>query len=345
MTDSISDAEKFRKAINDIVRYVDPQNGNPNTTALWEFVRDVGIMRMNVKNMGYDLARAIGGQIAADVPSDVPRLELGWRPSTQADIESAWCAYWCNELKIRPVYHRKVWELAYVLHNLWLHGMMEPGKRGLGFGTGEEPLPSYLASKGVDIVATDLPPEHVSAVAWRSTKQHTDSLEKIWHRHLASREAFDRHVSLDYVDMNAIPKSFADYDFCWSICAFEHLGSIEKGLSFIENSINTIRPGGVSVHTTEFNFANGDTVDNWPTVLFQQRHFEELAQRLRANGHEVGMLSFDLGSGVLDRFIDIPPYGDLPNSMAANSDHPAHIKLSVDGFPCTCYGLVVKKAG
>lgn len=344
MTDEMG-RDEIKDAVNDLVRHVDPNNHNPNTTALWEFIRDVGIMRMNVKNMGYDLARVLSESRSNYVPTSRPDLELGWRASTQSDIESDWCAYWCNELKIRPIYHRKVWELAYVLHNMSINGVLRAGARGLGFGCGEEALPSYLAAHGVDIVATDLPPDHASAVDWRNTKQHTDNLEKIWHSHLVSREAFEKHVSLEYVDMNDIPRTLRDFDFCWSICAFEHLGSIEKGLTFIEKSMDVLRPGGVSIHTTEYNFKDGETIDNWPTVLFQKRHFEDLAERLSRQGHEVNEVSFELGTGPLDRFIDIPPYGDLPNSMATIKDHPAHIKLSVDGLPCTCYGLVIKKGG
>lgn len=331
------------EALRDFAQSVDPKNGNPNVEPLWELVRDIGILRLNVKNMGYDIARALSGTRMSSVPETPPRNILGWRASTQADIESDWAAYWCNQLGVQPLYHRKLWELSYVLHNIWSFGKIAPGCRGLGFGCGEEAIPSYLAAHGVDVVATDLPPHHASASGWRNTAQYTDSLEKIWRPHLVEREAFDRHVSLEFVDMNAIPSNLREFDFCWSICAFEHVGSIEKGLSFVQNSMETIKPGGISVHTTEFNFEDGPTIDNWGTVLFQQKHFEDLARRLQAAGHRAEPISFELGDGVLDRFIDIPPFGDLPTNMSKIGDFPAHLKLSVDGLPSTCFGVVVEK--
>ena len=116
--------------------------------------------------------------------------------------------------------------------------------------------------------------------------------------------------------MTAIPADLAGFDFCWSLCAFEHLGSIEAGLRFVEASLAPLRPGGTAVHTTEFNInANGPTIDNWPTVLFQRRHMEALAARLAAQGHQVAPFDFDAGDKPLDRFV------------------------------ATCFGLVVTKAG
>jgi SAM-dependent methyltransferase len=353
--------KKIERALQKLVRSVDPKTAavantdpnavdhvnlstNPNADQLQALTRELGIVALNLKHYGYELARALGGSAMSHVPPEPPRQKLGWRPSTQADIESDWCAYWCNELGTKPIYHRKMWELAYILHNLWYHDVIKAGQKGVGFGCGQEPIPSYLAAKGVQILATDLAPDHEDAKAWRNTSQHTEDLEKIWQPHLTSRDSFDSNVSLRYVDMNNIPNDIRDFDFCWSICALEHLGSIEHGMKFVENSLNVLRPGGVSVHTTEFNFTKGPTIDNWPTVLFQRENFEELANDLRSKGHQVDPISFDIGQGCLDRFIDLPPYWNLPDSMKGYEEFPAHIKLSVDGFASTCYGLVIRKA-
>lgn len=77
----------------------------------------------------------------------------------------------------------------------------------------------------------------------------------------------------------------------------------------------------------------GPTIDNWPTVLFQRRHLLELAERLRAKGHHVAELNFDIGDKPLDRFIDLPPWGhDLPPEFAAWHGVGAHLKVGTDGF-------------
>jgi len=147
--------------------------------------------------------------------------------------------------------------------------------------------------------------------------------------------------------MNAVPADLAGFDFCWSICALEHLGSIDKGLGFIEASLATLRPGGTAVHTLEFNVENdGPTIDNWITVLFQQRHLEALATRLRSQGHRVEELDFDTGSMPMDQFIDLPPWHHDPGENAAvNLGEPLHLKLAIDGFVSTSFGLIVTKGG
>jgi hypothetical protein len=116
----------------------------------------------------------------------------------------------------------------------------------------------------------------------------------------------------------------------------------------VRNALATLRPGGVSVHTTEFNFANDlETVDNWPTVLFQRRHFQQLADRLTAEGHTVAPLDFHVGDMPLDKFIDVPPYDHEWSPVMRESwgSNAPHLKLTVDGFAVTCFGLIITRAG
>lgn len=205
------------------------------------------------------------------------------------------------------------------------------------------------------MTVTDLDPIEVAGRGWAETSQHTGSLDHVYDPMLVDRATFDRRVSLRYVDMNAIPPDLTDYDFCWSICSLEHLGSIAHGLDFVENSLKTLKPGGYAIHTTEFNFLETDqTIDNWPTVLFLRKHFEELAARLQRSGHWVAPLDFNLGEGVLDRFVDLPPFEPTPDEDKTGgwitrvnwrqTDGVAHIKAAIDGFASTCYGLVIQKA-
>jgi 2-polyprenyl-3-methyl-5-hydroxy-6-metoxy-1,4-benzoquinol methylase len=322
------------------------EQSQPNVNALSEIARNIPILSLNIKNFGYDLARNLASAIPPQQDTVARHVGLQSKASVQADIESDWAAHWCGQLKTPVVFHRKIWELAYVLQAIFENGHMRRDVRGLGFGCGVEPIPSYLASHGVAITMTDLAQEEAEAAGWSATNQHANSLNAAFQPHLVDREAFDALVGLRNVDMNAIPADLADYDFCWSICALEHLGTIEKGLAFIENSLNTLKPGGLSVHTTELNInAEGGTIDNWPTVLFQKRHFEELAARLRAEGHYVAELNFFLGDRPMDRFVDLPPFHhDLPKELAEWLGDPLHLKVGTDGFACTCFGILVRKA-
>jgi cyclopropane fatty-acyl-phospholipid synthase-like methyltransferase len=224
--------------------------------------------------------------------------------------------------------------------------MIREGARALGFGCGAEPLPSYFAANGIRVTVTDLPTDEAAAQGWVSTNQHASGPENAFMSHLVSRERFDEMVDMKFVDMNAIPEALRDYDFCWSICALEHLGSIERGLTFIERSLDTLRPGGVSVHTTEFNIRpDGPTIDNWPTVAFQKHHMESLVTRLEQHGHHVVPFEFDLGDGPLDRFVDVPPHHhDLPPELRQWLGDPLHLKLANDGIVVTCVGIIVEKS-
>jgi SAM-dependent methyltransferase len=319
--------------------------GQPKLSELAMAVHDLPAAHLSLKFFGYELARSLAAGLPVRETAE-RHVGLASKLSTQADMATDWVEHWCRELQVARIFHRKLWELAYVLQAFAENGHLVAGARGLGFGCGEEPIASYLASRGVAVTVTDLDADRAQAAGWADTGQHAASLEKAFHPHLVERESFDHLVTHRIADMNAIPTELRGYDFCWSVCALEHLGSIAQGMRFIEASLETLRPGGVAVHTTEFNInSDGATIDNWPTVLFQRRHFEELAVRLRAAGHDVAPFDWDLGDGPMDRFIDLPPWGhDLPAEFAKWHGEGAHLKLGLDGFVSTCVGIVIRKA-
>lgn len=50
-----------------------------------------------------------------------------------------------------------------------------------------------------------------------------------------------------------------------------------------------------------------------------------------------------MGTGVLDRFIDPPPY-QWDDLLVSEVDFgAAHIKVDVKGFPTTCFGIAVER--
>jgi len=307
---------------------------------------DYAILRQTVKYFGYQLAI----QLAADLPIrnglERARIGLNWKPSTQEDLESDWVAYWLGELKLPVIFHRKLWEYAYVLQAVYEHGLLRPGARALGFGCGEEPIASYLASQGVDTLVTDLETEIAKSAGWLDSNEHSSTLESSFKKDLVDRPVFDKLVKHRFVDMNSIPSDLVGYDFCWSICSMEHLGSTRHGIDFVINTMKTLRSGGISVHTTEFNFNNDEqTLDNNPhCVLFQKKHFAQLAEELTNKGYEVFPLDFFVGNKPLDSFIDVPPYGSHwpEGDSAGQSIVTAHIKSAVAGYASTCFGIIAK---
>jgi SAM-dependent methyltransferase len=252
--------------------------------------------------------------------------------------------FWASELRITPHYNRKLWEFAYICQVLWSAGMLAPGKRGLGFGCGGEILPSLFVKYGASVLATDLDEAHPEAQGWIQTGQHsTGKVEVLRRADICADPAALERIDFRFVNMNDIPGELdGSFDFCWSTCALEHLGSRAKGIEFIENSLRTLKPGGVAVHTTEFllNEKEHDIIDNWPIVFYSGNDITALATSLTEKGYTVSPIDLDPGKGLLDGFYDIPPF--YSNSAGRVFDYgAAHLKVIGDGFAVTCIGIVV----
>ena len=98
--------------------------------------------------------------------------------------------------------------------------------------------------------------------------------------------------------MNSIDDIFSgQFDFIQSNCALGHLGSIENGLKFIENSLNCIKPAGIAIHTIEVNIFNqAKTLDKGGTVIFRQSDLCELFKKREKQGYNCEPLIYDFGS-------------------------------------------------
>ena len=251
----------------------------------------------------------------------------------QESFEAPYFIYWTRKLALFLNYHRKTWEFVFIGQALAERGVLVPGARGLGFGVGEETLPACLAAMGCEIVGTDMSVSQAQTAGWIATSEHAAGKEALRRPGICPDDVFDANVSFQICDMNAIPQNLTGFDFCWSACALEHLGSIEHGLQFILNSVDCLKPGGWAIHTTEFNLdSNDDTVDNTGTVLFRRRDFEALAARLAEKGCELAPFDYNPGQGPMDRYVDLPPYLVEP-----------HLKLALEGYATTSVGLIIHK--
>lgn len=242
----------------------------------------------------------------------------------------------CRMVEIPVHYHRKLWEWVFVVHHLEKAGVLRDGCSGIGFGVGRENLPSFFAARGVQVLATDAPPEIGERGGWAATAQHAEALESLFNPRLVDRGRFDGNVRFRTCDMNAIPADIGLFDFAWSSCCFEHLGDLEAGLRFVVESVKKcLKPGGVAVHTTEFNLSSDDeTVAEGETVLYRKRDLEELVRRLRDRGHKVEPFVVAPDSHYLDGFVDVPPY-----------THSPHLKLQIERYVATSAGIVVRRGG
>lgn len=229
-------------------------------------------------------------------------------------------------------FHRKVWEWVYITHKLQEARMLGHGKHGLVFGVGHEKLPALFASLGASVVATDAPPE--IGAHWNSSKEYSDSLEKLRFPEIVPNQIFDQNVSFMLCDMKAIDDDLTGFDFVWSSCCFEHLGSLEAGIQFVIDSVEkTLKVGGVACHTTEFNLSSDDdTMEHGDTVIYRRKDMLNMIERLRALGHKVEPFSIAPDSHFMDYYVDVPPYSLEP-----------HLKLKIAQYVATSVGIVIRK--
>jgi len=96
--------------------------------------------------------------------------------------------------------------------------------------------------------------------------------------------------------------------------------------------MRTLRPGGLAVHTTEYNLdSDTDTVSAGNTVLYRRADLGALVGRLEEQGHAVAALDLVPGDGILDEYVDLPPYGE-----------DAHLRAWFGKYSTTSVALVIR---
>lgn len=270
-------------------------------------------------------------------------------------LESMVCRYadfampWYKEqelsLRIREIFaghsaaqvdfvNRKFWEWCAISQVLDERCKLRTGMTGLGFAVGTEPLASHFASRGCQIRATDLAPE-LSDGGWIATGQHASAKGALLYPALVNPAVFDARVEFQAADMRTLDGIDGKYDFIWSSCALEHLGSLTAGIDFIIKSSSLLKSGGIAVHTTEFNTrSNNETIEFGPSVIYREQDILDLRQELSRENLTLFDPNFDIGHHACDLDYDAPPY--------MTSGKP-HLKIEIDGHICTSMLLVIER--
>jgi hypothetical protein len=214
-------------------------------------------------------------------------------------------------------YHRKHWEFVYIARAIDTAGL--DGASGIGFGVGREPLPAVLAGLGAQVLATDLPNGESSP--WAASGQ--------W----AGAHGWPKCVAYAPVDMRAIPAALRDgsYDFVWSACALDHLGTLQAGLDFIFASLECLKSGGIAVHTTEYNLSDHvRTLETGGTVLYRQSDLQGLMREVVRRGDRM--------------YLDLTPGFDPWDTYVPKvPEREPHLCMELGGFITTSVGIVIQR--
>jgi hypothetical protein len=104
-------------------------------------------------------------------------------------------------------------------------------------------------------------------------------------------------------------------------------------MRFIENSIETLKIGGVAVHTTEFNLSSdADTLESRDLSIYRRCDIHTLLSKLQQAGHQVEPLDLTPGTTFIDRYVDVPLYQGEP-----------HLRLRLAEYDCTTVGIIITR--
>ncbi len=148
-------------------------------------------------------------------------------------------------LRQNPFLFSRQWQHAHVYSILARRNRLGADRRGISFGAGREPL-TYAVANAVDhLLATDLyDPEST----WRTARTADPAAFLLAEPSLPVDLA---RLEVKRMDMRAIDAPEGAFDFAYSICAFEHIGTDPDFVRHLTGVRRILKPGGVYVMTTE----------------------------------------------------------------------------------------------
>ena len=192
--------------------------------------------------------------------------------------------------------HRKLWERCAVAQALEERDMLRPGRKGIGFAVGQEPLPSIFAAHGVHLVASHFHFEGVTRSLGhnRPTRRLTQGYS-LAQGAVRSRFRSAGHVR-DHRHARSERSSSRSLRFRLEFVLIRTPWHSRGWSTFLVDSLESLKPAGVAVHTTEFNVSSNDaTVESSANVIYRRKHIEAFDARLR--GMECGIEALNTDPG------------------------------------------------
>ena len=242
------------------------------------------------------------------------------------------------ELEEEPRFHRKQWEFVQIFRTLQALGFLNAKSRGLSMGGGEERLLYAVARHVGHLTVTDL---YESSSAWDGAR--TDNPDRSLKA--AAPFAIDpSRLTARRMDMRALEFEDASFDFCYSSCAIEHIGTYDDFLEHLQQVRRVLKDDGVYVLTTEFHY--GEDVISAPRNYYFSSGF--LHELVRA----ASFATFSGVDGAVSPHVFNRP---LPVNLSDLCADPAdgvtgmllksapHVQLLTGGLPFSSVSLVLTK--
>jgi hypothetical protein len=258
-----------------------------------------------------------GGKFPTFPKPHLPKSPFGSEVvSEQRFLESDFF-YWMRFLGEKPRLHSKQFQFYAIMDRAFSiikDGRQSSPPMAIGFGVGTEPIPSALVGLGYKVVATDYLDGEI-AETWRDSGQQSESFLDLNKRRLVTDEEFLNFCEFRNMDMNEIPNSLNGcFDFVWSSCALGHIGSYDKGLEFILNSLRLLSPGGWAVHTTELDKSELTEKFDYPNLSFYKiEDLESVLDKAELAGFKPLRIRKAAWTGKSEKYIVSEPWAKKPH--------------------------------
>ncbi|NJR66195.1 MAG: methyltransferase domain-containing protein [Leptolyngbyaceae cyanobacterium CRU_2_3] len=163
-----------------------------------------------------------------------------------------------------PGRNRKIWEYIQVYNGLNHLGLLNGKTHALGLGVGTEPLIYAFTNVCQKVVATDL----YNSQNWSTASLPTDAVYQ------ANCFPYERdRLIVQHMDMTHVEYPDESFDFIWSCCSIEHVGTFEELHRVYQEIHRVLKPGGIAALTTEYNPTDRPSYE--PNMLFTDQDWIE----------------------------------------------------------------------
>lgn len=205
----------------------------------------------------------------------------------------------CSQLKEKYRVHRELWAYKSIINTFDEIGLLEKDRIGLGFLEDTNPLCSYFALKGCNVVGATLLKKNK---IWEEKNFNTNKI--------CPNNTFYSNVKIFPMDFKKIHPELQNgvFDFIWGINPFIEFITFPECFHFIQESLKCLKLNGYACFVVDYNCLSNDiTIDNKQPLIFRKKDIETIAKLIEPD-YKMFPIDYDLGDSAYDYLIDLPPY-------------------------------------